>query len=300
MKRNLFTLLVPAILSCIFSASLFARGSGDKVIYGRDDRLNYSQASQRLRELADSTAGMVRKDKLVSSGRFYKFKASQFGGRYVGNMWENGPICMDENFSKEKTLTDCSGFLIAEDILVTAGHCVRDKKSCSTNKWIFGFTNSISNKGKILKSDTYSCKKILKRGDRPKDFAILKLDRKVEDRQPLRYSKSRVKVGDKLIVIGHPAGLPQKIAAGARVFKVGKNLFKTNLDTFAGSSGSAVFNEASGKVIGILVSGSEDFVKDEKEGCFRVNTCANEFSGRDCLGEGVTPISVIGVSDFIH
>lgn len=280
-------------LLLLFIPCLALGANNLKVIYGDDNRTSYSNASSRHQELSDATAGMIRSSALKKSGSYYNFKSYQYGGRLIGNMWENAPICMSERFAHEKTLPTCSGFLIADDILVTAGHCVTSESTCSSVKWIFGYTKKVALAQKIHRDNVYSCKKILQRGDGPKDFAVLKLDRSVSGRYPLRISKKRVKLGDKLMAIGHPSGLPTKISDGASVSKLSKYSFKTNLDTFSSSSGSAVLNSSTGKVVGILVSGAEDFIKDEREGCYKVNRCDNRPSHGSCLGESVTRISVI-------
>lgn len=286
-------------LPLIFHVMTFA-ASNPKVIYGVDNRINYSHASSHYQDLADSTAGMVHDRHIKKSGFNYTFKASRFGGRLIGNMFDNGPICMDEKFADELTLPDCSGFLIAKNILVTAGHCVRDHSTCRSIKWVFGFTKDVANRGEISKDNVYSCSKILSRGDAPKDFAILKLDREVANRSALRVSSKKVRVGDEVTAIGHPSGLPTKIASGARVFKTTQSTFKTNLDTFSGSSGSAVFDDRTGEVVGILVKGAEDFVRDGADGCFRINRCKEDLSGSGCSGEGVTRISEIELSMYLN
>ena len=51
----------------------------------------------------------------------------------------------------------------------------------------------------------------------------------------------RLSLDTPLVVIGHPSGLPTKIADGAWVRNnESEYYFVTNLDTFGGNSGSAV------------------------------------------------------------
>jgi len=92
-----------------------------------------------------------------------------------------------------------------------------------------------------------------------------------------------------LYVIGHPSGLPQKFADGAWVRSVQSAYFTTNLDTYGGNSGSAVFNAATDDVEGILVRGASDFVYDYESKCYRSNFC----SATLCRGEDVTDIKLI-------
>src|SRR5690606_13166453 len=105
------------------------------------------------------------------------------------------------------------------------------------------------------------------------------------DRAPLSIRRSgSAQVGDELVVIGHPAGLPVKVAGGAQVRHLERDYFIANLDTFGGNSGSAVFNVHTGEVEGILVRGELDFIT--RNGCRVSNQCAD--SG--CRGEDVTMI----------
>lgn len=64
-------------------------------------------------------------------------------------------------------------------------------------------------------------------------------------------------------MIGHPVGLPLKVADDAVVSDPGdgQTYFEANLDTYGGNSGSAVFNARTGLIEGILVRGAQDFKK---------------------------------------
>ncbi len=88
------------------------------------------------------------------------------------------------------------------------------------------------------------------------------------------------------MVIGHPAGLPTKIAGGAQGRdRTNEGFFTANLDTYGGNSGSAVFNSLTGLVEGILVRGEQDYM--QKGDCRVSNLCPVD----GCRGEDVTKIS---------
>src|SRR5690606_28703319 len=93
-----------------------------------------------------------------------------------------------------------------------------------------------------------------------------------------------VEGGDKLVVIGHPAGIPTKVAGDAYVREVKDTHFVANLDTFGGNSGSAVFNEKTGLIEGILVRGWQDF--SYSNGCRKSYVCKDD----GCSGEDVTRV----------
>jgi V8-like Glu-specific endopeptidase len=120
------------------------------------------------------------------------------------------------------------------------------------------------------------------------DYAFIELDRKVNDRQPLKVRKTgKISKGASLVVIGHPTGLPTKIADGANVRTLQGKFFVANLDTFGGNSGSAVFNAETEEVEGILVRGETDYVYNSSLGCQVPNVCSNDA----CRGEDVTYIT---------
>jgi len=64
--------------------------------------------------------------------------------------------------------------------------------------------------------------------------------------------------------------------------------FKTDLDTFGGNSGSAVFNARTNLIEGILVRGDVDFVKSPA-GCKVASVVAQDAGN----GESVTKISAL-------
>jgi V8-like Glu-specific endopeptidase len=204
-------------------------------------------------------------------------------------------ICAKERFSKQITAANCSGFLVSENVLVTAGHCIKNDVDCKKYKWVFDYKVDHADQAKITvsQSSVYACKKIISRAldDFSKDdYAVIELDRKVTDRRPLTFRKTgKVTIGAPVVVIGHPTGLPTKIADGANVRSLSSKFFTANLDTYGGNSGSAVFNVNSGEVEGILVRGENDYVVNQTLGCNVSNVCKNDA----CRGEDVTYITNI-------
>ena len=193
------------------------------------------------------------------------------------------------------TAASCSGFLVSSNILVTAGHCIKSDYDCSIYKWVFDFKVDHSEQSAVTvpKSSVYSCKQIISQSldsTTMDDYAVIELDREVQDRNPLPFRKTgKIEKGETVAVIGHPTGLPTKIADGASVRKLSEKFFIANLDTYGGNSGSAVFNMKTNLVEGILVRGENDYVYDRKEGCQVSNVCENGA----CRGEDVTYITNI-------
>jgi hypothetical protein len=100
-------------------------------------------------------------------------------------------------------------------------------------------------------------------------------------------TSGKISAAARLFVIGHPCGLPQKYAPGAKVrHNSATPFFVANLDTYGGNSGSPVFNAASYKVEGILVRGENDFVTNGS--CYVSLVCPTT----GCRGEDVTRATV--------
>ncbi|MDC0253468.1 trypsin-like peptidase domain-containing protein [Bacteriovoracales bacterium] len=282
-KWTLVLLLLTGCLEIDQNNKKFLSG---KVIYGTDDRYDVEDFPlKRFRKYARSTAAQISRDILKKEGDFYSLRGKKLSDK---------GICKEEKFSNQVSPANCSGFLVGEDILVTAGHCMQSEEDCLYYQWVFGFKkgkDSMSMK-KFPLENVYSCKKILVSKYDPierEDYAVVKLDRAVFNREPLKFRK-RGKIADEtsVIAIGHPSGLPTKIAGNARVRQNGHTIFfNANLDTFAGNSGSPVFNKKSGLVEGILVRGDTDYVTENS--CMVSNRCKNE----ECRGEDVTRMTFL-------
>ncbi|MEK6554242.1 MAG: serine protease, partial [Bdellovibrionota bacterium] len=201
-------------------------------------------------------------------------------------------LCKEEPFRDQLSLGFCSGFLVAPDTMVTAGHCIRTESACSSTSFVFGF--NVQNAGayptETPADQVYKCAKLVNSvvESAGKDYAVVKLDRPVVGHNPLKLRQSgAIQVSDAVVVMGYPSGIPLKISGGAKVRSVQTGFFVANLDTYGGNSGSAVFNETTGEVEGILVRGEADFVT---QGSCRVsNRCADS----DCRGEDVTRITEV-------
>lgn len=251
-----------------------------KVIYGDDDRLDlFEVQDQALLNLADSTLGLVNTSALTNIGEFTDVRTSDLN------------FCTSEPFSDQLGGPWCSGFLVGPDLVVTAGHCIRESR-CSSVSFIFGYAkfSESHNPAQVLSSDVYNCEEVVGREQRFNggDWAVVRLDRPVVGHDPLRLRRTGTPaVQTDLTVIGHPVGLPTKVAGNAQIRSVEEEYFVANLDTYGGNSGSAVFNTVTGEVEGILVRGENDFIN--RGGCRVSNICEDDA----CRGEDVTLISEV-------
>ncbi len=289
-ELSLFLLLI----SCsLFSVSVYSAPQSSKIIYGEDNRRETYEVSKAIQKVAESTAGMIDSIKLISIGSHYILPPSTIGSSM--------DLCKGERFQDQPSSVSCSGFLVGPDLLVTAGHCITNQETCESVSWVFDYKVEEHSKKASLaipKEKVFKCKRVIEAKlegikSEMRDYSLVQLDREVKGRKPLRFRKSgAISKGQELIVIGHPSGLPQKVADKGKVFDVSSTrFFKTNLDTFGGNSGSAVFNANTLMVEGILVRGATDYVRTD---CgVVVNEVEEDITGNASLGESVSRITDI-------
>lgn len=247
-----------------------------KVIYGTDDRMDWFEVEdQRLLTLARSTAGLVDKaDVQINNDGTAVVTTSKY------------ELCPSEKFSDQEIAPWCSAFLVGPDLMVTAGHCIEYQNNCTDIAVVFGYANKTSsnNPALISQNDVYTCKTVIARRETNSsaDWAVIQLDRPVVGRASLKIRRTgTVTVNTPLLSIGHPTALPSKITTGGTVLELQKRYFKTDLDAFTGSSGSAVFNAQTLEVEGVVSRGKTDYIFNKKEQCLISNVCEEGLNG-DC------------------
>lgn len=263
------------ILISAFLFSINSTEAGPPIIFGEDDRLDsFEVQNHALKELAKSTAAQIPNERILPSANGFELVGKSLSD-YIG-------ICTDERFASQPSIANCSGFLVAPDIMATAGHCYERKGMCENYSWVFGYKkDSLDQKTfEVGEDDVYRCKEILEYGFDvfTIDYALIRLDRPVKGRTPLKL-QAQPKIGESLVIIGHPSGLPQKTAGGAKVMSISETEFTGNVDAFGVNSGSAVFNERTGAVMGILVKGYPDYITDREKKCSRANRVPDDHIG---------------------
>jgi len=270
--------LFPDVSSADLAAALRAN---QKVIYGTDDRIDFFQITDpaALQDVECVVALFNQSDVTDNGDGTSTLRTQNFG--------TSRNLCSSERFRDQPVGAFCSGFLVAPDVIATAGHCVT-ASNVTDVRFVFGFrmTDATTAQTVISNNDIYSGASLLGRqeeGTGP-DWALVQLDRPVNGHSVVSIRRDgRIPDAQPVHVIGHPSGLPLKLAAGAAVRDNSPAaFFVANLDTYGGNSGSPVFNADTHIVEGILVRGEADFVM---QGTCRVSLVC---PSTGCRGEDCT------------
>ncbi len=236
----------------------------------------------------NASAAIVGEDNRIAFEELQKFNpailaeatATQLSAKYLTKIddqtmsYPTGKIqnqCPGEKFSNYRTLGGCSGFLIAPNILVTAGHC-KDYSvpDCSDDAWLFHhYYSPTESKAKLKNEDIFYCSKVLAyEHNQDADFAVLMLDRPVPNAKVLKIdTRDQSELHDPVAILGYPLGLPFTYTPGGRILSKNKSYLQTDSDAFKNNSGSALVNMRTGHVEGILTNSKRGLGLNELDGC---------------------------------
>ncbi len=282
-------LLLTAFAAAPASAQLDTRGQ--PVVYGSDDRVDVvAHPNAEWRAIATGSVGaLVGKAAISTNGNVVSIAAN--------TLQEQLDLCPDERFASQPAGAFCSGTLIAPNLFLTAGHCVQPTPGACTGMFVvMNYQAAQADSAAlapITRDDLFACRRVVAHalsdsGGTSLDYAIIELDRPATPRftpAVVRAGGGAVDVGDGLVMIGSPSGIPTKIDDGGAVLDARaqtRDYFVGSTDSFAGNSGSGVWDRDALDLIGILVSGETDYVSSG--GCDRVNVCGPG----ECSGENIT------------
>lgn len=225
-----------------------------RVVYGADGR---EDARIRFENVSRAIVGFFYKS-WTPGGVPYTSRYTRGGSC--------GGLCLSEPFFGNVTGPWCTGFLVAPDLVASAGHCTEEPSSL---RFVFDFDDP-------SKRDYRDCVAVRRSvNSATEDYGLFELDRPVTDREPLRLSEGSLARGTKLLLVGHPMGLAVKADAGGTVKAVSNTLLAADMDAYAGNSGSPVLNLETREVVGILVMGNADY-RRTAAGCCKSNVCPED------------------------
>jgi hypothetical protein len=238
----------------------------EPIVYGSDDRVELYQVSDpKLRDIGhDALAALI---KLEQVSRLSTNDVQIAGA----SLEETYGLCSGQRFLDELAAATCSGVLIDDDLLITAGHCIDDAAECKTYAFVFDYAYRAAGELEPLSgSDVYGCRKLVARKytESGADYAIVQLDRPPVGREPVPVRTRAVVDGMHLVAMGMTSGLPLKIDRGSIVRQARAtqhDYFALDSDTFEGSSGSAILDDDYA-LAGVLVRGGDDY-DDTDAGC---------------------------------
>ena len=255
--------------------------SRDKALYnpGLDMRQNIYELDddtnllfQRVKEQAKAIAALIPNENLIEKdGKYVLSNSVNKLSEYLTNVF-GYPLGESERFCDEPKVAFGSAFLIKKRLLLTAAHCVcktdldeLNDEQIKKTRVIFNFhmKSTTDYQKNFKKNEVYEIEKVVAhefntKGDFP-DWALVKLKKKVTGVEPLKISFSPILEKQVLYMMGHPSGIPLKWTSNGKVISLLKEHFECNLDAFGGNSGSAVFDQLSGEIIGILDKGKTDY-----------------------------------------
>ena len=217
---------------------------------------------------------------------------------------EDIKLCPEERFSAQRASPiACTGFLVAPDLLATAGHCMVNwtkventmTPQCESFGWLFDYQLSESGEAPAVTGvpadKLFRCQRVVYANFEisldPKtgkvlfgeDIALIQLDRPTTGRKSFTPEFRPPQSNELFSLVGYPLGLPAKATSSARMVQSGDQyFFRTNFDSQGGNSGSPVIS-GTGGVLGVLVRSfpDADLVEDRERGCRVWNRCEANF-----------------------
>lgn len=146
---------------------------------------------------------------------------------------------------------NCTGFLLATDLLLTNEHCINSESERQSAYAIFDYDEPAAVETIFGMSELVAHNYKL-------DYSLIRLS-EATDREPLVLSNSALTADEELLIIQHPAGEPKQVSFKDckvnAITMIGRGFTNTDFshtcDTLGGSSGSPVIRVNGLEVIGL-------------------------------------------------
>jgi hypothetical protein len=269
--------------------SLWPSGSNKADFYGNDDRQQILDSRHPMAvQWARATAIIVNKSRLSTVG------ANRLGAS-VSTLGAREGLCTSERFADEPAFGFCSSFLVAPDLVATAGHCFKTTL-CDEMAFVFDFYAGGASEDvqSIPASNVYECREVVAQqwGD-GLDYALVRLDRPTSGRTPFALQAEAPAVGGRVALLGYPTGILAKIDTAGTVLRHEGTRIRTSSDSFPGHSGGVMIDLATGAAFGVHIEGSSpSYISDGS--CARTASCPTVTldTGGICDGAVETSASV--------
>ena len=203
------------------------------------------------------------------------------------------PLCQAEMDKEQPLVGNCSGVLIAPDLILTAGQCFMSEQSCRDFEWVFDYKGVTSNDRSLNRDNIYSCKKIIHVDQREgqDNLAIIQLDRKVTDRNflPINNEEPTSSIINS-VVVGNSFSLSTNVTKPLETLN-DSVIFNITADEFFPNPGSALINIDTMRLEGVVIGTGGGFVIDPENVCMKRNPCLDN----SCSGTVVNNISILPV-----
>src|SRR5262249_38762745 len=125
---------VSTVLGCSAPGETSLGSSRSEIVYGADDRLDLYEVDDRaLRELAlQSSLAALDPEDLTR-------KADGSSVISAPTLAELTNLCPSEPFGEEPSAASCSGVLVDDQLVLTAGHCFDERATCDERRWVFNY-----------------------------------------------------------------------------------------------------------------------------------------------------------------
>jgi S1-C subfamily serine protease len=247
-----FLVVASAFLACSFPEQHDLRGSSAlPVVYDEDDRIPPSMLPTVTREAVEDLTFALVPDEFVETSSEGRRLRGPTAGEVFG-------LCESEPFAGLEAAAVCTGILVDDDILATAGHCIENESTCRKLVFLRRYVEDAVSRDLLDDNDVFRCEALLFReraGSTGVDLALVRFDRAATHGTLLR---STAHVGETVVACG--ANFGTRVTCDPRAQVVGSSGSVVTLvaDMAIGASGGPVLDHK-GRLLGMLYDGAADF-----------------------------------------